>query len=48
MKKLLAAGVIALLSLSAAAVANAQENVATYACQEVGSNTKEPSWRRQA
>ena len=31
---------LALLSLSATAIANAQENIATYACQEVGSGVR--------
>ena len=42
MKKLLPVGAMALLSLSATAIANAQEIIATYACQEVGSNSAEP------
>ena len=42
MTRLLSVGAIALLSLSATAIADAQENIATYACQEVGSNLAEP------
>jgi hypothetical protein len=42
MKRLLSVVAIALLSLSATAIADAQENIATYACQEVGSNLAEP------
>jgi hypothetical protein len=42
MKRLLSVVAIALLSLSVTAIADAQENIATYACQEVGSNSAEP------
>jgi hypothetical protein len=42
MKRLLSDVALALLGLSTTAMANAQENIATYACQEVGSNLAEP------
>jgi hypothetical protein len=42
MKRLLSAVAIALLSVSATAIADAQENTVTFACQEVGANSYEP------